>query len=73
MWDYGKRYEHRLAGMNSKATDAMFDAMIEEEGIKGGWFYWYCVPGCLPDSDPYGPYDSAKEAKQAAQDQAANY
>jgi len=21
-----------------------------------GWFFWYCFPGCLPDSLPFGPY-----------------
>lgn len=27
-----------------------------------GWFYWYCFPGCLPDSDPIGPFESFNEA-----------
>ncbi len=70
IYQYRKRHEFRLAGMNSRDTDKMFDAMIEEENIYGGWFYRYCFPGCLPDSEPYGPYDSAQEAKQAAQDEA---
>lgn len=26
----------------------------EAEGITGGWFYWYCRPGCMSDSDPVG-------------------
>lgn len=21
-----------------------------------GWYYWYCMPGCLPDSEPNGPF-----------------
>lgn len=40
------------------------------EPYEEGWYYWYCFPGCLPDSDPYGPYDSEEEALQAAQDDA---
>jgi hypothetical protein len=71
--EYLTRHEFRLASMNSRTREAMFDAMIEEEGIQGGWFYWYCFPGCMPDSDPIGPYDSSKEAKQAAQDEAGDY
>ena len=27
-----------------------------------GWFYWFCLPGCIPDSDPIGPFDSEDEA-----------
>ena len=23
-----------------------------------GFYYWYCFPGCLPDSNPYGPFES---------------
>ena len=23
-----------------------------------GWYYWYCLPGCLPDSEPRGPFAS---------------
>ena len=25
---------------------------------KTGWFYWFCFPGCLPDSDYHGPFDT---------------
>lgn len=27
-----------------------------------GWYYWHCFPGCLPDSDPIGPFASEDEA-----------
>ena len=29
---------------------------------KFGWYYWYCSPGCLPDSNPFGPFDTEAEA-----------
>jgi len=28
----------------------------EGEPLQPGYYYRYCTPGCLPDSDPYGPY-----------------
>lgn len=31
-----------------------------------GWYYWPCFPGCLPDSEPVGPFDSEQIAIQAA-------
>ena len=35
-----------------------------------GWYYWYCSPGCLPDSDPIGPFATREEALAAAQEDA---
>lgn len=33
-----------------------------------GYYYWYCFPGCLPDSDPVGPFGSYEEALEDAQE-----
>lgn len=27
-----------------------------------GWYYWFCFPGCMPDSDPMGPFETEAEA-----------
>lgn len=27
-----------------------------------GWYWWACFPGCLPDSEPMGPFDTEAEA-----------
>mgnify|MGYP003423174032 CR=1 FL=1 len=27
-----------------------------------GWYWWSCFPGCLPDSDPCGPFETEAEA-----------
>jgi hypothetical protein len=70
IYEYMKRHEFRLAAMNSRDRDKMFDAMIEEEGITGGWFYWYCFPGCLPEGFPIGPYKDHKAAIKACQEEA---
>lgn len=71
IYEYLSRNEFRFAGMNSRDRERMLDAMCEEEGIKGGWFYWYCFPGCMPDSEAIGPYATRDEALKAAQDDAA--
>jgi len=26
------------------------------------WYWWFCLPGCLPDSEPYGPFESFSDA-----------
>ncbi len=66
VWEYLKEFP--LANMNSRHRQLMIDAIIEREGIKGGWFYWYCFPGCLPDSAEIGPYDSYQKALEAARE-----
>ena len=25
-------------------------------GARRGWFWWSCLPGCLPDAAPLGPF-----------------
>ena len=44
--------------------------LFDEEGevLEVGWYWWPCFPGCLPDGDPVGPFDSAAEANEDAQD-----
>lgn len=64
--------EFKLANFNSRDRARMIDAIIEREHIKGGWFYWYCFPGCMPDSEAMGPYDTADEARTAAREDAAS-
>lgn len=33
-----------------------------------GWFYWFCYPGCLPDSEENGPFDTYEAALADARD-----
>lgn len=30
------------------------------------WFYWFCIPGCLPEGDEVGPFDTEEEALEHA-------
>lgn len=73
IYEYMKRHEFRLASMNSRVREQMLEAIVEEEGIEGGWFYWYCLPGCLPDSEPMGPFKTEDEALADARENAGDY
>ena len=66
--EYMKDRRFRLATMNSRVREAMFDEMIKDNSITGGWFFWFCFPGCMPDSDAMGPYATQAEAIKAAQE-----
>lgn len=68
IYEYMKRHEYRLASMNSATREKMFNAMIEDESIAGGWFYWFCFPGCMPEGSAMGPYATRDEAINAARE-----
>jgi hypothetical protein len=36
--------------------------------IEAGWYWWFCFPGCLPDSELNGPFATQAEALADAQD-----
>ena len=33
-----------------------------EEQLEPGYYWWACFPGCLPDSEPRGPFATYEEA-----------
>lgn len=59
-------YHEQGDGMEPVELD---DDDAAESDMPTGWYYWFCFPGCLPDSDPMGPYDSEQEALEAARDE----
>jgi hypothetical protein len=46
--------------VNLSGMDSNEEAEDYESGQ--GWFFWFCMPGCLPDSEPFGPYSTKKQA-----------
>lgn len=47
------------------------DKLVSRQDVeftgRQGWFWWSCLPGCLPDSSPFGPFESEQEALTDAQ------
>jgi hypothetical protein len=33
-----------------------------------GWYWWHCRPGCLPDGEPSGPFQTEAAAIEDAQE-----
>lgn len=46
------------AGAMSNGISELFTA---------GYYYWFCFPGCLPDSQPIGPFSTEEDAIKDAQ------
>lgn len=68
-----KRKEFRLASMSPRVREKMIETLIEENAVKGGWFYQYCFPVCLPEGDPVGPFETCDDAIKACQEEASNF
>ena len=45
----------------------------EIEPSEAGFYYWYCFPGCMPDSEATGPFATEDEALEDAREQASDY
>ncbi len=44
----------------------------DDENYDHGYYWWPCSPGCLPDGDPIGPFDTEQEAIDDARERAGN-
>lgn len=67
MHEAGKEFP--LMNMNSRDREKAIAWAVEESGATGGWYWWACFPGCLPDGEPCGPFDTEQEAIDDAQAQ----
>ena len=48
-------------------------AISVERTKRNGWFFQYGMPGYLPDSSPWGPYETEDEALEEAREYAGIY
>lgn len=48
--------------VSRRDLDSEPDHFGNQSGYGVGWYYWTCLPGCLPDSDPSGPYATCDDA-----------
>jgi hypothetical protein len=40
---------------------------LDEDGLPmPGWYWWACFPGCMPDGEVMGPFDTEQEAMDDA-------
>ena len=49
-------------------VDCQIEAHDGEE-YEEGYYWWACFPGCLPDGDPVGPFETEEEAIEDAQNE----
>lgn len=37
-------------------AETFFVGPREIPGMRTGWYWWACFPGCVPDGEPNGPF-----------------
>lgn len=45
----------------------------DDDPVKPGWYWWSCYPGCLPDSEPSGPFAYSQQAHEDADEWSPDY
>lgn len=53
---------HTRTGEDADIVDVPMQSRRDYEPKEAGWYWWPCYPGCLPDGDPIGPFDTEAEA-----------
>ena len=68
---YHEHAKRELCALNAgHKADIYGECITDAEGdcLGSGWFWHSCFPGCLPDSEPMGPFATAAEAEADAQE-----
>jgi hypothetical protein len=56
-------------GLNVECLDDYHRCHVPGSETRG-WYWWSCVPGCLPNSDLIGPFDTEADALADAREDA---
>lgn len=67
---YHNHSKRELCALNAGHKAELYGECVlnDEEDCRGsGWYWWACFPGCLPNSEPEGPFASEAEAIADAQ------
>lgn len=66
--DYELPTEHAHADSVTYCPSCERPAESVEDTKREAWWYWYCLPGCMPDSSVFGPFETEDEALAEAQE-----
>jgi hypothetical protein len=62
---YHEHAKRELCALNAGDKAKLYgECITDDEGdcLGSGWYYQYCFPGCLPDSEPCGTFATYEQA-----------
>lgn len=54
------------ATVEQATSFAMLDQADQDAKAEAGWYWWACQPGCLPEGDAFGPFNTSGDAHEDA-------
>lgn len=66
--DYEVPYDTAHAESDSYCPSCERPVVEVEDTEREGWWWWTCFPGCLPDSEAHGPFETGEAALADARD-----
>lgn len=67
---YHEHAKRELCALNAGDKAELYgECIVNDEGDCGGtgWYWHPCFPGCMPDGEPFGPFDTEAGALADAQ------
>ena len=61
-------YERDYGMVKEEFAEEVRQEYLEELRSKVGWYWQVGFPGCMPDGEPMGPFDTEENAIEAAND-----
>ena len=69
----GEYWEDITCPSCTRPVESVGYVSMPDSSQKWGWFWHSCFPGCLPDSEPMGPFETRAEAIADAQANAEDF
>jgi hypothetical protein len=66
--DYGRSQKegyHAFRG-DTGSFEVFWEDQENTADMETGWYWWACFPGCLPDGDQSGPFNTSTLAYEDA-------
>ena len=66
-WQPGDKGNCSMCGNHAELHETWEESECEE-CFESAYYYAFCMPGCLPDSDFYGPFKTEQDAMKDCRD-----
>lgn len=58
----GYHHWYSPSGYAQGSFEVFWKPPMKSQGEPGGWYWWACFPGCLPDGEATGPFSTSLDA-----------
>ena len=59
---------HIEEGIYCPSCESAGAEVVETDPPRFAWWFWFCLPGCMPDGGVQGPFETEEEALDEARE-----